>query len=416
MTGTPQDGTTELAPVPAAGGHRGSYADAPGLALALGLASRLYCGSLEIHLPDGTTRLFRGAQDGPQAVIQLRNGRVARRFFTGGSVGFAEGYIEGDWDTPDLATLLALLNANDHAWGDGYFGGLWQRWLRRAQHLLRANTRQGSRRNIHAHYDLGNEFFAAWLDPSMTYSSALFADGADDLETAQQAKYRALAERIAVAPGERLLEIGSGWGGFAITAAKEFGAKVTSITVSRAQAEHARARVFREGLGDRVEIVLQDYRDVKGQYDRIASIEMFEAVGERFWPAFFQGVRDRLRPGGLAGLQLITIADQYFDDYRRNADFIQTYVFPGGMLPSPTVLDQQARGAGLLRESERTFGGCYARTLGLWNERFQDAWPRMRELGFDERFRRIWTYYLAYCEAGFRTGSIDVVQTVLRPA
>ena len=171
-------------------------------------------------------------------------------------------------------------------------------------------------------------------------------------------------QRIAVAPGERLLEIGSGWGGFAITAAKEFGAKVTSITVSRAQAEHARARVSsREGLGDRVEIVLQDYRDVKGQFDRIASIEMFEAVGERFWPTFFQGVRDRLRPGGLAGLQLITIADQYFDDYRRNADFIQTYVFPGGMLPSPAVLDRQARGAGLLRESERTFGACYARTL-----------------------------------------------------
>jgi cyclopropane-fatty-acyl-phospholipid synthase len=414
MNGTPQDGTTESAPAALYGLHA-SYADAAGLAVALNLASRLYRGSLELHLPDGTSRLFRGTHPGPQAVVQLRNGRVARRYLTGGSVGFAEGYIAGDWDTPDLATLLELLSTNEHAWGDGYFGRVWQRWLRRCQHLLRTNTRSGSRRNIHAHYDLGNEFFAAWLDPSMTYSSALFMDGAEDLEEAQQAKYRALAQLIAIAPGQRLLEIGTGWGGFAIAAAKEFGARVTSITVSQAQAEHARARVFREGLADQVDIVLQDYRDVKGQFDRVASIEMFEAVGERFWPIFFQRLRSRLRPDGLAGLQLITIADQYFEDYRRNADFIQSCVFPGGMLPSPSVLDHQAQSTGLVREGGRAFGACYARTLGIWNERFQDAWPRVRELGFDERFKRIWTYYLAYCEAGFRTGSIDVVQTVLRP-
>jgi len=281
---------------------------------------------------------------------------------------------------------------------------------------LRPNTRGGSRRNIYAHYDLGNEFFAAWLDPTMTYSSALFANGAEDLETAQRAKYRNLAQQIAVGPGQRLLEIGSGWGGFAITAAKEFGAKVTSITVSRAQAEHARARVFREGLAEHVEILLQDYRDVKGRFDRIASIEMFEAVGERFWPAYFGAVRERLLPGGLAGLQLITIADCYFEAYRRNVDFIQAYIFPGGMLPSPSALDRQAANAGLVRTSELGFGESYARTLAIWNERFQQAWPTVRELGFDERFRRIWTYYLAYCEAGFRTRSIDVVQTVLRPA
>ena len=392
------------------------YADAPGLALALNLAGRLHCGCLEIRLPDGTTRQFHGPEAGPHAAIHLHNGRIARRFLTGGAVGFAEAYIDGDWDTPDLATLLQLLSVNEHAWGQSYFGAIWQRWLRRAQHLLRSNTRRGSRRNIHAHYDLGNEFFAAWLDPSMTYSAALFAQGTEDLEQAQLAKYRALAERIAVVPGQRLLEIGSGWGGFAITAAKEYGATVTSITVSKAQAEHARARVFEEGLADRVEIRLQDYRDVKGRFDRIASIEMFEAVGERFWPSFFQSLRERLVPGGRAGLQLITIADQYFDDYRRNADFIQTYVFPGGMLPSPAALEQQTRRAGLVSEATHSFGDCYARTLQLWNERFQDAWPRVRELGFDERFRRIWTYYLAYCEAGFRTRSIDVVQTVLRPA
>ncbi len=415
MTGTSSDRPNDIVAA-AAPGRRGSYVDTPGLALVLNLAGRLYCGSLEIRLPDGTTRLFRGQETGPEASLLLRNGRVARRYLTGGAVGFAEGYINGDWDTADLATLLRLLTLNEHAWGDNYFGGMWQRWLRRAQHLLRSNTRTGSRRNIHAHYDLGNAFFAAWLDPSMTYSAAMFADGVTDLEQAQLAKYHALAERIAIRPGHHVLEIGSGWGGFAITAAKQFGAKVTSITVSKAQAEHARERVFKAGLTEQVEIRLQDYRDVQGRFDRIASIEMLEAVGERFWPAYFNGLRHRLRPGGQAGLQLITIADQYFDDYRRNADFIQTYIFPGGMLPSPIVLEQQIRAAGLVTQASHSFGGCYARTLQIWNERFQNAWPRMRMLGFDERFRRIWTYYLAYCEAGFRTGSIDVVQTTLRPA
>ena len=383
----------------------------------LGLASKLHCGSLELHLPDGTKQLFHGPQSGPHGVMRLRNGRVARRYLTGGSLGFAESYIEGDWDTPDLATLLALLSLNEHAWGDGYFGSLWHRWLRRMQHLLRPNTRGGSRRNIYAHYDLGNEFFAAWLDPSMTYSSALFAGGEDDLEAAQQAKYRSLAQEIAVGPGQRVLEIGSGWGGFAVTAAKEFGAKVTSITVSRAQAEYARARVFREGLGragrdpaaglSRREGPLRPDRldrDVRGG-GRAVLAHLLRST-----------LRDRLRPGGAAGLQLITIADRYFEAYRRNVDFIQAYIFPGGMLPSPSALDRQAARAGLKRTSEIGFGDCYARTLALWNERFQAAWPRIGELGFDERFRRIWTYYLAYCEAGFRTRSIDVVQTVLRPA
>jgi cyclopropane-fatty-acyl-phospholipid synthase len=392
-----------------------SFADRRGVNLVLRLAGGLHCGSLEIELPDGTRRLFQGTEDGPHATLRLRNGRLARRYLAGGSLGFAEGYIDGDWDTPDLAALLALLSLNEQAWGDGYFGSLWHRCVRRVQHLLRPNTRGGSRRNIYAHYDLGNEFFAAWLDPSMTYSSALFAEGVEDLEAAQKAKYRNLAQEIAVGPGQRVLEIGSGWGGFAVTAAKEFGARVTSITVSRAQAEYARARVFKEGLNEQVEIRLQDYRDVTGGFDRIASIEMFEAVGERFWPAYFRTLRERLLPGGTAGLQLITIADRYFDAYRRNVDFIQAYIFPGGMLPSPAALDREAARAGLTRTSEIGFGESYARTLALWNHRFQAAWPTIVVLNFDERFRRIWTYYLAYCEAGFRTRSIDVVQTVLRP-
>jgi cyclopropane-fatty-acyl-phospholipid synthase len=391
-------------------------ADEQGLVAISRLLSKLQRGSLELRLPDGSMRLQRGANPGPHGVLRLRNGRVARRYLAAGSVGFAEGYIERDWDTPDLATLLSLLNLNEEAWGESYFGSLWHRCLRRLHHAVRPNTRRGSRRNIHAHYDLGNEFFAAWLDPTMTYSSALFGGGEQDLEAAQRAKYRSLASEIMVGPGQRLLEIGSGWGGFAVTAAKEFGAKVTSITVSCAQAEYARARVFREGLAEQVEILLQDYRDVRGRFDRIASIEMFEAVGERFWPGYFNVLRERLLPSGLAGLQLITIADRYFESYRRNVDFIQAYIFPGGMLPSPAALDRVAARAGMRRTSEIGFADSYARTLALWNERFQAAWPRIRELGFDKRFRRIWTYYLAYCEAGFRTRSIDVVQTVLRPA
>jgi cyclopropane-fatty-acyl-phospholipid synthase len=410
------DQNDDLGPSESSLGQRlSSFADRRGLDLVLSLAARLQCGRLEIELPDGTRHVFEGTEDGPHAVLRLRNGRLARRYLTGGSLGFAEGYVDGDWDTPDLAALLALLSLNEQAWGDGYFGSLWHRCLRRMQHLLRPNTRGGSRRNIYAHYDLGNEFFAAWLDPTMTYSSALFANGTDDLEEAQRAKYRNLAQEIAVGPGQRVLEIGSGWGGFAVTAAKEFGARVTSITVSRAQAEYARARVFREGLNEQVEIRLQDYRDVTGGFDRIASIEMFEAVGERFWPTYFRTLRERLLPGGAAGLQLITIADRYFDAYRRNVDFIQAYIFPGGMLPSPAALDREAARAGLARTSEIGFGDCYARTLALWNERFQVAWPGIAGQGFDKRFRRIWTYYLAYCEAGFRTRSIDVVQTVLRP-
>ena len=386
------------------------------LAVILRMAERLRRGTLEIVLPDGARSRFEGAEPGPHGVLRLHNGRVARRYLASGGLGFAEGYIEGDWDTPNLAALLELLCVNDDMYGEGYLGAFWHRWLQRARHALRANTRSGSRRNIHAHYDLGNEFFAAWLDPTMTYSSALFADGAEDLEAAQRVKYRNLASEMAVGPGLRLLEIGSGWGGFAVTAAKEFGAKVTSITVSRAQAEYARARVFREGLAEQVEILLQDYRDVKGRFDRIASIEMFEAVGERFWPPSFRTIRERLQPGGAAGLQLITIADRYFEAYRRNIDFIQAYIFPGGMLPSPAALDREVARAGLTRTSEVGFGLSYARTLALWNERFQAAWPRLRDLGFDERFRRIWTYYLASCEASFLTGSTDVIQTVLRPA
>jgi len=379
---------------------------------------RLRHGKLELTLPDGTTEVIRGDADGPAAALHIRDARVVDRYLKHGSVGFAESYIAGEWETPDLPDLLELLDRNYDAWGEGYFGPLLARLVARVQHWLRPNSKLGARRNIHAHYDLGNDFFAAWLDPSMTYSAALFGErqgrSLADLEAAQQAKYHNLCRMIELQPGHRLLEIGSGWGGFALTAARDFGAEVTSITISKAQHELASQRVAEAGLGDKVEIRLVDYRDVGGTYDRVASIEMFEAVGERYWPTYFGKLREVLRPGGIAGLQIITIQDAYFETYRRGADFIQQYIFPGGMLPSPTALEKQTRKVGLEITQSIAFGRDYARTLGLWGERFDHAWDRLVNLGYDERFRRLWRYYLGYCEAGFRTGSTDVLQLALR--
>ena len=379
---------------------------------------RLRHGKLDLTLPDGTTETINGGQDGPCAALHINDARIVDRYLRHGSVGFAEGYIAGAWETPQLADLLELLDRNYDAWSDGYFGPVMARATARLQHWFRRNSKTGSKRNIHAHYDLGNEFFAAWLDPTMTYSSALFDAKGEvsqaDLEAAQRAKYRSLCELIALSPGQHVLEIGSGWGGFAMTAAREFGAKVTSITISKAQAELAAERVAEAGLADRVEIRLQDYRDVEGEFDRVTSIEMFEAVGERYWPAYFQKVRSALKPDGMAGLQIITIQDAYFETYRRGADFIQQYIFPGGMLPSSTALGEQIQKVGLEITDTVAFGRDYAKTLGIWGERFDAAWDRVCNLGFDERFRRLWRYYLGYCEAGFRTGSTDVLQLALR--
>ncbi len=396
-------------------GHAAAGSLSPGLAMLLGLAARLDVGELTVTLPDGRSRRFAGARRGPRATLAIRHPRMARRVLFGGSVGFAESYIDGDWDTPDLAGLLELLDRNHAALGQTYYG----RWLARIRdrvaHALRPNSRAGSRRNIRAHYDLGNEFFAAWLDPTLTYSAARFTAPEHDLEQAQLEKYRSLARLIGLAPGHQVLEIGSGWGSFAVLAAREFGARVRSITVSREQHDYAARRVHELGLADRVAIELRDYRDVDGRYDRIASIEMFEAVGERWWPVFFDRLRAALAPGGVAGLQIITIADQHFPAYRRGADFIQRYIFPGGMLPSPSALAEQLGRAGLALQDQVAFGACYARTLGIWHARFNDAWERIAALGFDARFRRLWSYYLAYCEAGFRTGSTDVVQLAVAP-
>jgi cyclopropane-fatty-acyl-phospholipid synthase len=289
------------------------------------------------------------------------------------------------------------------------------RWLQLARHWLNRNTKTQARRNIHAHYDLGNNFYSAWLDKTMTYSAALF-DRSHDLADAQTRKYQSLAERITLRPGQSVLEIGCGWGGFAEFAAKIFDARVVGLTISREQHDYAKKRIFEAGLAEKVDIRLQDYRDERGAYDRIASIEMIEAVGEKYWPVYFRQMRDRLVAGGIAGIQAITIQDRFYPGYKREIDFIRRYVFPGGMLPSPTMLKSLGENFGIPLIGEKVFGQDYARTLAVWRERFRAAWPALAPQGFDERFRRLWEYYLAYCEAGFLSGNIDVRQMVFAKA
>jgi cyclopropane-fatty-acyl-phospholipid synthase len=382
--------------------------------LALELAGLIRAGELRLVLPDGSTHLVRGARPGPNAEVRLVSPRAIRRFAIGGSLGWAEAYLDGDWSTPDLRAVMMLAAANETEWDAVLRGRAVIRWLSRLLHAFKRNSRRGARRNIAAHYDLGNDFYAAWLDPTMTYSSAEFLALDETLAQAQQRKIRNLLNTLALVPGARLLEIGCGWGYLAETAAREHGAQVVALTLSRAQAEAAGARIAAAGLTDRVEIRIQDYREVTETFDAVASVEMFEAVGEAYWPAYFRVVHDRLRLGGRAALQIITIADRFFAEYRRSADFIQRYVFPGGMLPSPARLREEIARARLRWLSDTWFGASYAETLRRWNESFQAAWPQIAALGrYDARFKRLWEYYLTYCETGFRAGWTDVGRIVL---
>jgi cyclopropane-fatty-acyl-phospholipid synthase len=336
----------------------------------------------------------------------------AKDLASGGEVGISEAFIKGHWESPNLTHFLELFCVNQPVIQKLLDGKPLVRLVQRMRHWLNRNTKSGSRRNIHAHYDLGNQFYSAWLDTTMTYSSALFTGKARDLASAQTAKYAALASEIDLRPEHHVLEIGCGWGGFAEYAAREIGARVTGLTISKEQFDFATARMQAAGLSDRVTIKMLDYRDETGVFDRIASIEMFEAVGEEFWPAYFRQLRDRLAPGGKAGLQVITIQEALFKGYKREIDFIRRYVFPGGMLPTPTIMRDMGEQHGLSLSGERIFGHDYAITLAHWRDRFRIAWPQLTPLGFDERFRRLWEYYLSYCEAGFRAGTIDVRQMV----
>jgi cyclopropane-fatty-acyl-phospholipid synthase len=366
---------------------------------------------LVVDLPDGGRAKFCGSHLGPHAHIYVRNSRVFRRFHLGGVTGGAESYMDGDWDAVDLSAALEFFARNEAELTGQFAGGFAARLFRRMYHLTRANTRMGSRRNIAAHYDLGNHFYEEWLDRGMTYSCAIFeADRRQSLEAAQREKYRRLCDRLAVRPGHHVLEIGCGWGGFAEYVAKEVGCKVTGVTVSKEQHDHARRRIYEAGLSERVSIDFRDYRDVSGRYDRVASIEMFEAVGERYWPVFFGKLKDNLAAGGRAALQIITIDEGKFDRYRRGTDFIQRYIFPGGVLPSRAALIREVTNAGLVWFSDDQFGRHYAETLAIWRARFAAARDRIETLGYPDRFRRMWDFYLAYCEVGFRIGRTDLLQ------
>jgi len=378
--------------------------------LVLAFLDRLKGGSLTVIGPAGFNRRF-GDGAGPQLRITLNDWQVLERCLKGGDIGFAETYMDGRWHADDLAGLVELFCRNRDALEKVIFGSLIAGSIYRIKHWLNRNTLARSKKNIEAHYDLGNSFYALWLDPSMTYSSALFSGNLElDLELAQAAKYRRILQRLAPSAGDTILEIGCGWGGFAEIAAREFNVRVTGLTLSGEQLRFATQRLALAGVGDRVDLHLRDYRDMHGHFDHVVSIEMFEAVGEQYWDHYFACIRRNLKAGGRAIVQSISIDETLFERYRKGTDFIQQYIFPGGMLPSPTAFRARAGAAGLAVADQFRFGSDYAETLRRWRQNFMRVLPRVRGSGFDERFIRLWEFYLAYCEGAFNAGSTDVLQ------
>ncbi len=385
----------------------------------LPLLQKLQVGQLHLRLPDGSESVY-GQGDQLSGSLVVHDWSVFGQAMRHGDIGFAESFIAGHWESPDLCALLRVLVANRNALEDVIYGRWWGQLVHRLRHWLNRNTRRNSRKNIHAHYDLGNAFYSLWLDKTMNYSSAWF-DGnpMQDMSQAQDAKVRRALRMVNLTPGspQRLLEIGCGWGALAEMSTREWGVDFTGVTLSEQQLEHAQKRLSDLGLGERAQFRLQDYRDIRDPaFDAICSIEMVEAVGQAYWPTYFETVARLLKPGGRACIQSIVIADAYFDRYVRGTDFIQQYIFPGGCLPSPSAFRQQAQQAGLRVIDEFAFGQDYAHTLRVWRERFMQVKPQVLALGFDERFVRIWQFYLAYCEAAFMEANTDVVQyTLLKP-
>ncbi|RZJ10516.1 MAG: class I SAM-dependent methyltransferase [Rubrivivax sp.] len=385
----------------------------------LRLLQGLPVGHLELRLPGGSASVGSGH---PRAAITVSDWAMFERTLKSGDIGFAESYIAGEWNSPDLAALLRLVLLNREHIEDLVQGSWWGRLAYRLRHLLRRNSRQGSARNIHAHYDLGNDFYRLWLDSGMSYSAAWF-EGQDprgaDLIAAQDAKYRRALREAGAGPGQRVLEIGCGWGGLAELAAREFGAKVTGVTLSSEQLAWGERRMAAAGLDDQVQLRYLDYRDLPAQhgaqaFDAVVSIEMFEAVGHEYWAGYFETLNACLKPGGKACIQTITIRDDLFPRYLRSTDFIQQYIFPGGLLPSPSAFEAEARRAGFVVENRLAFGADYAETLRRWSDAFEAQLEGVQSQGFDARFQRIWRFYLAYCEAAFDAGSTDVIQFTLR--
>ncbi|MEP5729736.1 MAG: cyclopropane-fatty-acyl-phospholipid synthase family protein [Sulfitobacter sp.] len=380
-----------------------------------GMAQQMQRGRCDFVLPDGRVFRAEGTHPGHVAVLEVHSKDLFARLIREGDLGFCDAYLDGEWSTPDLQAFMDLVHHGNENVYDGFPGMGLVRRFEQLRFWLQRNSKSQARKNISYHYDLGNDFYGLWLDDTMTYSSALFEKGAQQsMEAAQTAKYKSMVDQMGVQPGDHVLEIGCGWGGFAEYAAKERGLRVTGLTISEEQFKYARDRIEQQGLSDLVDFKLQDYRDEKGRYDGIASIEMFEAVGEQYWPAYFETVRDRLKPGKAATLQIITVDHKRWDVYKRGVDFIQKYIFPGGMLPSPKVLHEQVEQAGLIVDKSIEFGKSYDITLRRWHETFNEKWDQITALGFDDRFRRMWNFYLTSCAATFDSGNCDVTQITIR--
>ncbi|MDA7426014.1 SAM-dependent methyltransferase [Thalassococcus lentus] len=381
------------------------------------MASEMNNGRLDFVLPDGRRFRAEGKNPGPVAELDIHNADIFARLIREGDLGFCEAYMDGWWSTPDLMAFMDLVHADNDDLYDGFPGMGLVRAYEQLRFWLQSNSKRQAKKNISYHYDLGNDFYGLWLDDTMTYSSALYEDTQQSLEDAQIAKYKSMVDQMGAQPGDHVLEIGCGWGGFAEYAAKERGLRVTGLTISEEQFKYAQDRIAKAGLSDLVTFKLQDYRDEKGTYDGIASIEMFEAVGEKYWPVYFEAVRDRLKPGAQATLQIITVQHRRWEVYKRGVDFIQKYIFPGGMLPSPVVLRQEVEKAGLEVSKSIEFGESYSITLRQWFDTFNEKWEDVAKLGFDERFKRMWNFYLTSCAATFHSGNCDVTQiTITKPS
>ena len=378
------------------------------------LVGKLNSGRVDFVLPDGRRFRAEGKCPGPVAEITINNPEVFARLIREGDLGFSDAYLDEWWTTPDLQTFMDFIHADNDDMYDGFSGIAIVRAWEKVRFWFQSNSKRQALKNISHHYDLGNDFYSLWLDDTMTYSSALFNTGQESLENAQIAKYASMIDQMGVKPGDHVLEIGCGWGGFAEYAAKERGLKVTGLTISKEQLLYAQKRIKNKGLEDKVDLTLQDYRDEKGVYDGVASIEMFEAVGEKYWPIYFETIKHCLKPGRQATLQIITVHDARWDVYRKSVDFIQKYIFPGGMLPSPTVLKQEVTKAGLRVQHSIEFGKSYSQTLRRWFDVFNDQWDTINDMGFDDRFRRMWNFYLTSCAATFESGNCDVTQITLQ--
>ena len=378
------------------------------------LVGKLNSGRVDFILPDGRRFRAEGLKPGPVAEVTINNPDVFARLVREGDLGFCDAYLDGWWTTPDLQAFMDFIHADNDDMYDGFPGMALVRAWEKARFWFQSNTKRQALKNISYHYDLGNDFYSLWLDDTMTYSSALFNTSQESLEKAQIAKYASMVDQMGVKPGDHVLEIGCGWGGFAEYAAKERGLKVTGLTISKEQLDYANKRIKSKGLSDKVNLKLQDYRDETGVYDGVASIEMFEAVGEKYWPVYFDKIKQCLKPGKQATLQIITIQDARWEVYRKSVDFIQKYIFPGGMLPSPSVLRQEVHRAGLSVEHSIEFGKSYSQTLRRWFEVFNNKWDNISAMGFDDRFRRMWNFYLTSCAATFESGNCDVTQITLQ--